>query len=155
VLGNHDTLALADAVQEAGLRILLNEGTALDVNGAALWLAGVDNPHIFHLHDLDAAFSGAPENAFRVLLAHSPEIADEAAEKGAQLFLCGHTHGGQIRLPYWGPIYANAPCPAERSMGCWRAGMMAGHTSPGLGNTNALVRFNCPPEATLLTLRRG
>ena len=155
VLGNHDSLALAESVEEAGLRVLLNEGVAIAVNGAVVWLAGVDDPHNYRLDDLDAALHGAPPDAFPILLAHSPECADEAAAKGVRLYLCGHTHGGQIRVPYWGPLYFNARCPRDRGLGHWQAGAMVGHTSTGLGNTNAVVRFGCPPEATLLTLRRG
>ncbi len=154
VLGNHDTLALGEAVEKAGLRVLLNEGTAIGVNGATLWLGGVDDPHNFRLHDVGAALHGAPPDAFPILLVHSPECAEEAAAKGVRLYFCGHTHGGQIRIPYWGPLLVNARCPRNRGLGTWREGKMVGHTSSGLGNTNAIVRLGCPPEATLLTLRR-
>jgi predicted MPP superfamily phosphohydrolase len=155
VLGNHDTLALAEAVEEVGLRVLFNEGVAVGVPGALLWLAGVDDPHFYRMDDLDAALRDAPPEAFRVLLAHTPECAAEAANKGVGLYLCGHTHGGQVRLPGLGPIMINARCPRRRALGHWQAGAMRGFTSAGLGTTDAPVRFGCPPEAVLFTLRSG
>ncbi len=155
VLGNHDTLAIAETIEAVGLRVLLNEGVAVGVNGAVLWLAGVDDPHFYRMDDLDAALRGAPPHAFPILLAHTPECAEEAAEKGIGLYLCGHTHGGQIRLPGLGAIMVNARCPRRRALGHWQIGTMHGFTSPGLGFTDAPVRFGCPPEAVLFTLRRG
>ncbi len=155
VLGNHDTVALGESVERAGLRVLLNEGVSINVDDAVLWIAGVDDPHLFKLDDLETALNGAPQGAFRMLLAHSPECADEAAKRGVGLYLCGHTHGGQIRIPFWGALLLNARCPRGRDLGCWQTGTMVGHTSTGLGSTNALVRFGCPPEATMLTLRRA
>ncbi len=155
VLGNHDTLVIGETLEEAGLRVLFNEGVAVGANGAVLWLAGVDDPHFFRLNDMDAALHGAQPDAFRILLAHTPECAEEAARKGIRLYLCGHTHGGQIRLPILGAIKINARCPRERVLGRWEIGKMIGFTSSGLGSTDALVRFGCPPEAVLFTLRRG
>ncbi len=153
VLGNHDTLAIAESVEAAGLPVLFNEGVAVCVNGAVLWLAGVDDPHLHRLDDMDAALRGAPPDAFRILLAHTPECAVEAAKKGIGLYLCGHTHGGQVRLPGLGALMINARCPRHRALGHWRLGTMLGFTSPGLGTTDAPVRFCCPPEAVLFTLR--
>ncbi len=154
VLGNHDTLAVAEQVEKAGVRVLFNEGVAVPVNGAVLWLAGVDDPHIFRMEDLDAALRGAPPGAYRTLLAHAPECAEEAARKGIRLYLCGHTHGGQLRFPGLGAISVNARCPRSRGLGFWQIGAMTGFTSPGLGTTDAVLRFGCPPEATLFTLRQ-
>ena len=155
VLGNHDTVTIAETVEEEGVRVLFNEGAAVTVNGAVLWIAGVDDPHFYRLDDLDAALRGAPAGAFRVLLAHTPECADEAAAKGVRLYLCGHTHGGQIRLPGVGAPLLNARCPRGRTYSHWRVGAMHGFTSPGIGTTDAPVRFGCPPEAVLFTLRQG
>jgi predicted MPP superfamily phosphohydrolase len=154
VLGNHDTLAFAEAVEGAGLRVLFNEGLAVGEGDSALWLAGVDDPHLYRMDDLDAALRGAPTDMFRILLAHSPECAEEAAKKGIGLYLCGHTHGGQVRLPVLGAVKSNARCPRARMLGHWQVGTMAGFTSAGLGTTDAVLRFCCPPEANLFTLRR-
>jgi len=155
VLGNHDTLDMAERVEAAGLRMLVNEGVAVPVDDAVLWLAGVDDPHFFRLDDVDAALKEAPPDAFRVLLTHTPECAKEAAAKGVRLYLCGHTHGGQVRLPGLGPLMINARCPRSRALGRWQLGEMTGFTSSGLGLTDAPVRFGCPPEAILFTLKKG
>jgi predicted MPP superfamily phosphohydrolase len=76
------------------------------------------------------------------------------------LYLTGHTHGGQICLPVLGPLLKNAQCTRAQVRGLWRHKAITGHTltgytSPGLGCTSAPVRYNCPPEATILELRRG
>lgn len=153
VLGNHDTLNIGEAIEEAGVRVLYNEGVPL--SSGALWLGGVDDPHLYRCDRLDGALRDAPPHAFRVLLAHSPERVSEAAALGVGLYLCGHTHGGQVRLPLLGAVHKNARCRRGQVMGWWREGKMLGHTSPGLGTTDLPVRYLCPPRATMITLRRG
>lgn len=155
VLGNHDTLVVGEALEEAGVRVLFNEGVPLSLNGAPVWLAGVDDPHFYHDDDMDSALKGRPEGAFTLMLGHSPESVPKAAGLGVDLFLCGHTHGGQIRLPWLGGVHTNIRRGKKQGMGVWRVGEMRGHTSTGLGVTDVPVRFLCPPEAALITLRRG
>ena len=152
-LGNHDTIIMAEILEFAGIPVLFNEGIALEIGDAVLWVCGIDDPHIYKCDNLDDALRGAPEGAFILLLAHTPERIQEAAERGVSLYLAGHTHGGQIRLPLLGAISKNAKCSREQAMGLWRHEALYGYTSPGLGSTDLPVRFNCPPEATLITLR--
>ncbi|MBW7863789.1 MAG: metallophosphoesterase [Candidatus Hydrogenedens sp.] len=155
VLGNHDTLEVGETLEGAGIRVLLNEGVLLDLNGAPVWLAGVDDPHFYHDDDMGRALAGRPEGVFTLMLGHSPESVSKAAGSGVDLFLCGHTHGGQIRLPWLGGVHTNVRKGKKQGIGAWRVGGMRGHTSTGLGVTDVPVRFLCPPEATLITLRRG
>jgi uncharacterized protein len=155
VLGNHDLADAIDPLAAAGVRVLMNEGMLLEHNGAAFWLAGVDDPHDFRTDDLGLALAGQPAGLFTVLLAHSPELADEAASAGCGAYLCGHTHGGQLRLPWIGAPLLNARAPRSRCAGAWVAGNMAGYTTNGLGTTLLPVRLNCPAEAALITLARA
>ncbi|NLN94051.1 MAG: metallophosphoesterase [Candidatus Hydrogenedens sp.] len=155
VLGNHDTFEMAETLEEAGIPVLFNEGIALPFRDATLWLCGIDDPHVYGCDSIETALEDSPENSWKVLLAHTPESIPEAAEAGISFYLCGHTHGGQIRLPLIGAPSSNARCSRDQVLGRWQYGDMMGHTSPGLGTTDLPVRYGCPPEATVLTLRRG
>ncbi len=155
VLGNHDAGCLAQELTDAGIVVLVNEGCAPGPLEGHLWIGGVDDPHKFQADSLPLAFAGAPDDAFKIALVHTPERTEEAAHLGAHLYLCGHTHHGQIRLPFFGAIHQNARCASEYLTARWRRGAMIGSTTSGLGNTDLPVRFNCPPEAVRITLAAG
>jgi len=155
ILGNHDISDLVPGLRALGITVLINEGLSLRIGKADLWMAGVDDPHKFRADSLALALDGAPPDAFKVLLAHTPECISEAATHGADLYLCGHTHGGQIRLPIVGAVLLNARCPRRHAMGRWRNGAMQGYTTVGMGSTDIPVRYLCPPEAARITLRRA
>lgn len=153
VLGNHDhweDAALATRVLgEAGVTLLLNQAVRLDA-GAPLWLAGLDDVWE-RKHDMAAALAGAPDDECKLLLVHEPDYADEAARYPVDLQLSGHSHGGQINLPGYGrPVlpYLGRKYPA----GLYQVGSLALYTNRGIGVIAPPVRFNCPPEVTLLTL---
>jgi hypothetical protein len=99
VLGNHDYFTWGAGVRAAlennGYEVLRNQTTIADVKGAPLAIVGIDDPVTRH-DDLDAAFKGAPKHATRVVLCHSPDRGPAIAERGADLVLSGHTHGGQM-----------------------------------------------------------
>lgn len=154
-VGNHDIFAIAELLETSGIPILFNEGAALQVGDSTLWVCGIDDPHVFRCDRLDLALRDAPEGAFIVLVVHTPERIAQAEKAGVSLYLTGHTHGGQIRLPLLGALSKNAQCTREQSMGKWRVGKMQGYTTTGLGTTDVPVRFCCPPEASIITLRRG
>jgi hypothetical protein len=102
VLGNHDYFTWGSGVRAAlernGYEVLRNRTTVARVRGAPLAVIGVDDPVTRH-DDLDAAFAGAPAGVSRLVLCHGPERGPQIAERGAQLVLSGHTHGGQIFVP--------------------------------------------------------
>src|SRR5436853_4438468 len=107
VPGNHDYCeGLADlhaALTISGVALLMNEHQQLRWNGADLWLVGIDD--IWDGRpDLTAALRGVPRDAFSLLLAHAPDVADEAARHGFAAQLCGHTHGRHLRLAFAGPF---------------------------------------------------
>ncbi len=155
VLGNHDLSETVPALESIGVRPLVNEGVLLTHGSAHLWIAGTDDPHRFECDNIGLAMDGAPEDAFRIALVHSPECIPEAESLGAHLYLCGHTHGGQICLPFFGAIHTNARCDARYSLGPWQYRGMHGYTTAGLGTTDLPVRYNCPPEAVRITLARA
>ena len=154
ILGNHDFLELAPTLERVGLRMLLNERVSIERGDDTIVLAGVDDPHFYGAHDLLHALGRESAGGFTILLAHSPEIIAEAEKLGVDLYLCGHTHGGQICLPGGVPVIANANCGYRYLSGSWRYLEMAGHTSRGTGFSTAAARFFCPPEITLHTLKR-
>lgn len=155
ILGNHDPLEMVLELERNGLPILLNETVEIQRGGDSLWIAGVDDPHYFQTHDLGGARAKTPRDAFVVLLSHSPETYIEAATLGFALQLSGHTHGGQICLP--GGRHIVVPCKVPRRFiaGAWRHGALQGYTSRGTGGCGVAARWNCPPEVTLHTFRRG
>ncbi|MCC7299602.1 MAG: metallophosphoesterase [Verrucomicrobia bacterium] len=154
ILGNHDAIEMVPMLEAGGIRLLLNEHVALENHGEKIWLAGVDDPHYYETDNLDKALENVPENGFKILLAHSPEICRKAAFASINLYLCGHTHAGQICLPGGRPLLTNSKCPRKCHSGQWSFEEMTGYTSRGAGTSSVAVRFNCPPEITVHTLRR-
>lgn len=154
VLGNHDAIEMVPALEAGGIRMLLNEHAVLKHGDDSVWLAGVDDPHYYETDNLDQAIERVPENGFKILLAHSPEICRKAAFSGVHLYLCGHTHAGQVCLPGGRPLLVNSKCPRACHSGLWFFEGMTGYTSRGAGTSSVAVRFNCPPEITVHTLRR-
>ncbi|MBI3117655.1 MAG: metallophosphoesterase [Candidatus Hydrogenedentes bacterium] len=155
VFGNHDISGMIPGLERAGLTVLINGGRLIDVGGASLWVGGVDDAHWFRCASVPDALAGAPKDAFKILLAHTPENVAEAAALGFDFCLCGHTHGGQILFPVVGALMMNARCAREHTVGKWCCGDMQGYTTRGLGTTDIPLRFNCRPEATLIALKRG
>jgi len=149
VLGNHDSITMVPGMEDAGIRMLLNEFVVLERDGGRLFLAGIDDPHYYRADNLEKAADEIPEDAVSILLAHSPEIYRHAAHAGFNAMLCGHTHGGQICLPGGVPLSCNAACPREYCSGAWQYHQLAGYTSAGSGACVVDVRLNCPPEITL------
>jgi predicted MPP superfamily phosphohydrolase len=155
VPGNHDYWeGLADinaALSVVGIPLLLNQSRRLRWNGVDFWLAGVDDIWDGCL-DFAAACAEIPIDAFTILLAHSPDVANEAAEHGFALQISGHTHGGHLRLPGLGP-FARPRFGMRYVMGHYQIGAMQLYVSRGLGGEP--LRLFCRPEATIFTLRCG
>jgi predicted MPP superfamily phosphohydrolase len=153
VLGNHDfwchrAEGVADAVRNAGIRLLRNESHVIP--DANLCLVGVDDVWMGR-DDLTGALAGAPPRLHRVLLVHEPDFADSVGP-GIDLQLSGHSHGGQIRIPGLPAIHT--PILARRYI----EGLLQSPTHPlyvtrGIGTTGPPFRYHCPPEITLTHLR--
>jgi hypothetical protein len=155
VLGNHDCLEMVEDLHDMGIKTLVNDHALISVNASMLHIVGVDDPHYYRTHNLDEAFQGVPRDAFTVFAAHSPRLYKEAADYGADLYLAGHTHAGQIQVPGLGPIFTHTPAPKRVCAGLWQHGHMMGYTSSGVGASGAPVRFHCRGEVALLRLTRS
>jgi hypothetical protein len=156
-LGNHDVAYDAPAVIESltanGTPVLVNQYLAIERSGARLWLCGVDDPGTSH-PDLDLTIPSKPD-APVILMAHEPDYADTviAHPRGplVDLMLSGHSHGGQIRLPFLGPLVL-PPLGEKYPEGHYRFNQMQLYVNRGIGTVGLPFRLNCPPEITLITL---
>lgn len=155
VLGNHDCIEMNPDFEESGMIMLVNDAWPISEKGDRIWIVGVDDPHYYRVDDAARAFRTVPAQEFSIFLAHSPEAYQSAAAFGARFYLCGHTHGGQICLPGRGPILTNSRAPRFTAVGAWRYGEMIGYTSKGAGASGVPLRFNCPGEISLITLRQA
>jgi predicted MPP superfamily phosphohydrolase len=149
VLGNHDTIRMVPALEELGIRMLLNQSVKIVRGDQRIHLAGIDDAHYYRADNIEKAASEIPDDAFSILLSHTPEIYLQAAHAGFRLVLSGHTHGGQICLPGSIPITLDAVLPRRMGSGPWKYHTMVGYTSNGVGTSIVEVRFNCLPEITL------
>ena len=138
---------------KAGIRTLSDEVAPLRRHGAEITLVGLRST-IQRPVNPARVLRLAPANAFTIVLWHEPDRAGETAAAGGSLQLSGHTHGGQVVIPGWGPPVlpiGGRLYPA----GLYRVGgQMPLYVSRGVGLLPPRVRLNCPPEVTLLTLRR-
>lgn len=155
ILGNHDCADIAVELEKRGVRMLINESVAVGPLETPLCLIGVDDPHFFGCDHLGEAMDGVGPNDFKLLLAHTPELYEEAAAAGIDLYLAGHTHAGQIRLPGIGAVMQLAECPRAYVQGHWRHAGMDGYTTAGVGCSLLPVRFGCPPEIAVIELVRA
>jgi predicted MPP superfamily phosphohydrolase len=152
VLGNHDPVEMVEALQPLGFETLINRSTTLIRGGDTVHVTGLDDVHNFYSPAARIAIDQPPAG-FRIALVHSAEMADHAAAAGYALYLCGHTHGGQICLPDGRVVFTQLVRCRYGAAGVWRQGKMVGYTSAGLGVSPPAVRFNSRGGAALITLR--
>ncbi|WP_462324829.1 CDP-archaeol synthase [Desulfoplanes sp.] len=152
VLGNHDCIEMTEALSGMGVHVLVNDAICLEKDGKKLWIAGTDDPHYYKCEDIGQTFGDIPPKACTLFLAHSPELYRQVSHR-ADLYLAGHTHGGQIQIPPIGPVFTHCKAPRRVCVGRWSEGDMQGYTSNGVGVSGVPVRFNCPGEIVVITLR--
>jgi predicted MPP superfamily phosphohydrolase len=144
---------LITQLEAGGWEHLRNLRRGVELAKLPVELLGLDDAHI-DWHDSRAIPRTAPER-FGVAVMHSPDSAPESAACGYELILAGHTHGGQVRLPFVGALVTNSVMPRRLASGLIRMGSAVMFLSPGLGTSKyAPFRFLCRPEATLLELGR-
>jgi predicted MPP superfamily phosphohydrolase len=157
VLGNHDHWAGAAGVRAVvaagGLKLIDNRHVVLRRAGSPLVLAGVGDLWE-DWQDLAGALAGAPEGAPTLLLCHNPDYADlMPPAPRVDLMLSGHTHGGQVKVPFAGRPRLPIRNP-RYAAGLARGPRCPVYTSRGIGLVSPAVRFNCRPELPVITLRR-
>lgn len=155
VLGNHDCLEMAPSLIEAGVPVLLNDAVSVERQDQRIWIVGIDDPHHFQCHDLGKAFEDIPHGEFVIFLSHSPEVYREARQHGAQFYLCGHTHAGQIQIIPIGPVFTHSRTGRRYVQGIWEYQGMQGYTSAGVGTSGIPVRYFSEGEVVRITLRKG
>ena len=153
VLGNHDPVEMIEALGALGIETLVNRTTTLSRGGEVLHVTGLDDVHNFYSPAARTALDQKVDGC-RIALVHSAEMADHAAAAGCALYLCGHTHAGQVCLPGGRIVFTQLVRCRHAASGLWREGAMVGYTSPGLGVSPPAVRFNSRGGAALITLRR-
>lgn len=151
VLGNHDPQAIRGLLNQLGVRVL-DAGVVCPVRHGRtqFYVAGisldegapVDGPRRFRI----------PDAGPLVFLVHSPDSADEAVRVAADYCLCGHTHGGQVCLPFGIPILTRTAAPRRMARGPWTWQGLRGYTSRGVGVCGRSPRIHCRPEIALHTL---
>ncbi len=158
ILGNHDygkkMLMVAKALENTNIGILHNSSLAIESNGASFQLVGVGFP-LKNCLDWSMALLSMKQDTPSILLSHTPEIFSEVPTC-FELTLAGHSHGGQLRLPLFGSTWLRFWRVRDfYDMGLFQEGDRQLYVSSGIGTSNYNLRVNCPPEMTLLTLRRA
>lgn len=159
VLGNHDRRLqdvpqLRTALAEAGIQNVAGDLMELHVRGEKILLAGNELPWFGPAPTVQfSAERSSDKPEFRLLLTHTPDLFAWAKQKQFDLMLAGHNHGGQIRFPLIGALIAPSHYGTKYAGGLYFESPTLLHVSRGLAGVDPL-RFNCPPELTLLELVR-
>lgn len=163
VLGNHDLLVganeVADALQSQGIPVLRNAYLPVERGKSRMWLAGLIDP-VVGRPDPEKAIPVSIRNQPQepvILMCHAPDFADtllaHPVGRSIALMLSGHTHGGQVRLPFVGALRL-PPGGKKYVEGWFPLGGMQLYVNRGIGSVGLPFRFDCRPEITHLTLRR-
>jgi predicted MPP superfamily phosphohydrolase len=162
VLGNHDALVgekeVTAALAANGITVLRNAYLPMERAGARIWLAGLDDPLEGHPNPelaIPVSIRNVPNEPV-ILMCHGPDYADRLlahpAGQAVDLMLSGHSHGGQVRLPFLGALVL-PPMGRKYVEGMFRLGRLQLYVNRGIGTVGLPFRFDCPPEITVITLR--
>jgi predicted MPP superfamily phosphohydrolase len=158
VRGSVDSPALTERLfADLDIVVLENESVRLDIKGQEIYLVGVACSHDLSIDipRLDQALRGVPPDSFKILLYHSPDLIEAASERGMDLYLAGHTHGGQICLPLYGAVFTSSIYGKQYEAGLFQEGRTYLYVSRGLGLEGGQApraRFLCRPEVAVHTL---
>jgi len=153
VLGNHDDCHMVNSMERIGICMLINE-TFMIYNGEEkIQVIGTDDVHYYYT-DQALQVLEAAKNEFSIVLIHSPELYDIAAKMGVDLYLCGHTHAGQVALPGGKAVIMHLHQGHRFYRGYWNYRKMQGITHAGVGTSGIPVRFNTQGEILMIKLCR-
>ena len=155
IMGNWDHKypsinGLYNVLSKIGITVLVNESKEIYPR---FYLAGTDDPY-FGYANLDETFKKVPENAFKLLLTHSPDIVYDALKYKPNLILCGHTHGGQVKVPFLKAIYVPSKYGTRFLEGMFKINTTYMYVNRGIGESHLHLRFLSPPEVTVFTLHK-
>ena len=155
VLGNHDWWLdgprVGRALQSVGISVLENRAVPLDLPSGRLWIAGVADDST-RTPEPGRTMARIPRGEPVIVITHDPAIFPDVPER-ALLTLAGHTHGGQVYLPWIGALIAPGRAPLRHAYGLIREAGKAMYVSGGIGTSILPVRFNMPPEVVLMTIK--
>ena len=138
-------------LQSQGWEALTNRTIFQDLKGTRTQITGLDDPFLHR--DDRRLLRRTPDAPFAMCVVHDPAPYEDAARAGFDLVVAGHTHGGQIRLPFIGAVVTNSDIPSRLALGASWVGRTLLFVTPGLGTGKfAPYRFLCPPEASVLEL---
>jgi predicted MPP superfamily phosphohydrolase len=158
VMGNHDSFLGAPTIKPilaaVDIPLLVNEHVPIERDGKRLWLCGIHDP-MTHVPDLDSAIPKKPDGPV-ILMSHGPDYADQLLTQPrgqlVDLMLSGHSHGGQVRIPFLPPYHLPSGGP-KYVEGLFRLDRLQLYVNRGIGTVGVPFRLNCPPEITLFTLQ--
>ena len=160
VLGNHehwlgspDVVAIKKLLEKSGISILNNENRKIFQDNNYIYLLGVDDPDS-EKDDLSKAIIDTEENIPKILLAHSPDIIDNLRKEKVDLILTGHTHGGQVVIPFIRPFWTPTKNRGKYASGLFKVNDALLYVNRGIGTAAIPIRFNCPPEIAVIELKR-
>ena len=153
VLGNHDwwndTSSIRSALEAGGIRVLENMAVPLQSGAKTFWLVGIGDT--FTGNDrVSQAFAAVPEGATVLAMSHGPDVTDQLADR-ASLVVAGHTHGGQIYIPFVSQALLNL----RWRRGLYHPGGVPLYVTSGIGNSILPIRFGVPPEVVMLRVEPG
>lgn len=156
VLGNHDMRldpnGVRNVLERSGFTVLVNANKSIERGNSRLWVVGIDE--MFHgKPDLPLALKGTEGDEFVLLLAHEPDFADTALRFPVDLQLSGHSHGGQIRIPFYGSLFTpDLGQKYQVGLYTFDHSEFRVYTNRGIGTTLFPIRFNCRPEITVFVV---
>ncbi|MFE8695371.1 metallophosphoesterase [Cytobacillus sp. FJAT-53684] len=158
VYGNHDhggygTDIYKSIIEDGGFQLLLNSHQQIKlIDGSRIYVIGIDDA-MLGTPNIETAINGVPADSYKILLSHAPDLADEAATYNIHLQLSGHSHGGQVKIPFVGAL-VTPPFADNYHEGFYKIGNtpLTLYVNRGLGTTRLPFRFLSRPELTVFTL---
>ena len=159
-MGNHDSFLgpplIRAGLAKASIPMLFNQHVAIERKGQRIWLAGLADT-LSNVPNLQQAIPMSPDGPV-ILMCHEPDYADTVLNQGfggrVDVMLSGHSHGGQVRLPFIGAL--KVPEGGRKYVqGRFQLGQMQLYVNRGIGTVGVPFRLNCPPEITLFTLKKS
>lgn len=160
IYGNHDhggygSNLYRNIMETANFSLLLNESKAIKLrDGSHIYLVGIDDAMLGH-PDMALALKGVPVNSFKIVLSHAPDLAETISQYPVQWQLSGHSHGGQVKIPFIGAL-VTPPFARKYTEGLYRIGQdhqLSLYVNRGIGTTRLPFRFMAKPELTVFTLK--
>ncbi|MBU8877630.1 metallophosphoesterase [Bacillus sp. FJAT-29790] len=158
IYGNHDHGGYGSDIyksimEQANFSLLLNSQQRIKLlDGSSIYVIGIDDA-MLGSPDIQTAINGIPSDSFKILLSHAPDLADGASAFNIQLQLSGHSHGGQIKIPFAGAL-VKPPFAENYHEGFYKIGNtpLTLYVNRGIGTTRLPFRFLSRPELTVFTL---